>query len=420
MSKQTFVMTPKNYPRPLEVFGEHAAVVKKVYPGMAGDFNPCNGCSGSVGNHGRTGLRPRLPWEQKAALGVKGCLGSRFVAIDPVKSDQSSRIAVLGAPNDLGASQRGSLMGPAALRTAGLLTLLEGLGFDVTDHGDLSIAGMADLADVPPEKANHYREIQRWTRVLSMRGYEIARSGAVPIFLGGDHSLSMGSVNAMARHWQEIGRELFVLWLDAHADYNTPTTTLTANMHGMAASFLCGENGLDGLLGDEPRASITPDRLKLFGTRSIDKLEKDLLRARSVSIAGMREIDEFGVGVPMRRFIEKVRARDGVLHVSFDVDFLDPDVAPGVGTTVPGGATYHEAHLVMEMLHDSGLVGSVDIVELNPFLDERGRTARTVVELIGSLFGQQITDRGSPWPSAAASTVCNPRLSRSGGPSRRS
>jgi arginase len=323
------------------------------------------------------------------------------VTIGPVKSDQSIPIAVLGAPIDLGASQRGTLMGPAALRTAGLLTLLEGLGFDVADHGDLCIAGMDDLTDAPPREANHYREIQRWTRALSSRGYDIARSGAVPIFLGGDHSLSMGSVNAMARHWQDIGRELFVLWLDAHADYNTPSTTLTANMHGMAAAFLCGEGGLDGLLGDEPRTPIGPDRLKLFGTRSIDKLEKDLLRERGVSVADMREIDEFGVGVLIRRFIDKVSSRDGVLHVSFDVDFLDPAVAPGVGTTVPGGATYREAHLVMEMLHDCGLVRSVDIVELNPFLDERGRTARTAVELIGSLFGQQITDR--PTPSNAIS-----------------
>jgi arginase len=311
-------------------------------------------------------------------------------------TDPARSIAVLGAPIDMGASQRGTLMGPAALRTAGLLTVLESLGFAVTDHGDLSIADIADLADAPPAKANHYREIQRWTRALSRRGHELARSGAIPIFLGGDHSLSMGSVNAMARHWQESGRELFVLWLDAHADYNTPATTLTANMHGMAASFLCGEGGLDHLLGDEPRASIDPGRLELFGTRSIDRLEKDLLRARGVSVADMRQIDEFGVGLPIRRVIDKVRARNGVLHVSFDVDFLDPDVAPGVGTTVPGGATYREAHLVMEMLHDSGVVGSVDIVELNPFLDERGRTARIAVELIGSLFGQQITDRPTP------------------------
>jgi arginase len=224
----------------------------------------------------------------------------------------------------------------------------------------------------------------------------MARSGAVPIFLGGDHSLSMGSVNGIARHCGEQGRELFVLWLDAHTDYNTPATTITGNMHGMSAAFLCGEPGLDGLLGQEPRASIGSDQLEVFGARSIDRLEMDLLRDRQVSVADMRQIDEFGVGVLIRRVIDKVKARHGVLHVSFDVDFLDPDVAPGVGTTVPGGATYREAHLVMELLHDSGLVRSVDIVELNPFLDERGRTARTAVELIGSLFGQQITDRPTP------------------------
>ena len=316
--------------------------------------------------------------------------------VDASKPNPAKTIALLGAPIDIGASQRGTLMGPAALRTAGLLTVLDGLGFDVHDHGDLSIGEVAELDDVPPDTARHYREIQRWTRALSLRAHALARSGAIPIFLGGDHTLSMGSVNGIARHWHEVGRELFVIWLDAHADYNTPKTTLSGNMHGMSAAFLCGEPGLDGLLGDEPRASLDPDQLELFGVRSIDKPEKDLLRERRVSIADMRQIDEFGVAVLIRRVIDKVLARNGVLHVSFDVDFLDPSLAPGVGTTVPGGATYREAHLVMEMLHDSGLVRSADIVELNPFLDERGRTARTAVELIGSLFGQQITDRPTP------------------------
>jgi arginase len=307
-----------------------------------------------------------------------------------------SQIAVLGAPIEIGASQRGTLMGPAALRTAGLVTLLRGLGFAVKDHGDMAIDAVPELTDAVPGSAKHYREIQRWIRTLSARAYELAHSGAIPIFLGGDHSLSMGSVNGIARHCRETGRELFVLWLDAHTDYNTPATTITGNMHGMSAAFLCGERGLDGLLGQEPRASIDPDQLEVFGARSIDKLELDLLRDRRVSVADMRQIDEFGVAVLIRRVIDKVRARNGVLHVSFDVDFLDPSVAPGVGTTVPGGATYREAHLVMELLHDSGLVRSLDIVELNPFLDERGRTARTAVELIGSLFGQQITDRPTP------------------------
>ena len=245
------------------------------------------------------------------------------------------KVALLGAPIEIGASQRGTLMGPAALRTAGLLTLFDALGFAVEDHGDLSIGEVAELADEPPDSARHYREIQRWIRLLSKRAYELALSGTIPIFLGGDHSLSMGSVNGLARHWREAGRELFVVWLDAHADYNTPATTLSGNMHGMSAAFLCGEPGLDGLLGDEPRASIDPDRLELFGVRSIDRLEKDLLRARRVSVADMRQIDEFGVGVLMRRVIDKVKARNGVLHVSFDVDFLDPSLAPGVGTVVP-------------------------------------------------------------------------------------
>ncbi|MFZ0766617.1 MAG: arginase [Bradyrhizobium sp.] len=311
-------------------------------------------------------------------------------------SEQQKKIAVLGAPIEIGASQHGTLMGPDALRTAGLLTLLEGLGFAVEDHGNLTVDGVAALDDTPPDNSKHYREIQRWIRTISARAYDLARSGAIPIFVGGDHSLSMGSINGVARHCREQGKELFVMWLDAHADYNTPATTITGNMHGMSAAFLCGEEGLDGLLGNEPRAPIDSSRLELFGTRSIDKLEKDLVRLRRISVADMRKIDEFGVSVLIRRVIDKVKAVDGVLHLSFDIDFLDPEVAPGVGTMVPGGATYREAHLIMELLNDSGIVHSLDIVELNPFLDERGRTARSVVELIGSLFGQQITDRPTP------------------------
>jgi arginase len=287
-------------------------------------------------------------------------------------------------------------MGPAALRTAGIARLLEQMGISVEDHGDIAIPAV--VADTPPPaNAKFYDEVKTWIRSLSERSFWLARSGAIPIFMGGDHSLSMGSVNGVARYWQEEkGRPLFVLWLDAHADYNTPDTTITGNMHGMSAAFLCGEPGLDNLLGGIMRASIGPDQLDLFGIRSIDPLEKQLVRERRVAIADMRAIDEFGVSVLIRRVIERVKAKNGVLHVSFDVDFLDPSVAPGVGTTVPGGATYREAHLIMELLHDSGLVRSLDIVELNPFLDERGRTARVAVELIGSLFGLQITDRQTP------------------------
>src|ERR1700704_4253504 len=307
------------------------------------------------------------------------------------------RIPLLGVPIEIGASQRGTLMGPDALRTAGIGRVLEQLDFCVEDHGNLAVPAAAAPAGPPRANAKYYDEIKTWIRLLSERAFELARSGAVPLFMGGDHSLSMGSVNGVARYWQqEMKRPLFVLWLDAHADYNTPDTTETGNMHGMSSAFLCGEPGLDRLLGDGPRVSISPDQLDLFGIRSIDPLEKQLVRERRVAIADMRAIDEFGVAVLIRRVIERVKARNGVLHVSLDIDFLDPAVAPGVGTTVPGGATYREAHLVMELLHDSGLVRSIDIVELNPFLDERGRTARVAVELIGSLFGLQITDRRTP------------------------
>jgi arginase len=321
----------------------------------------------------------------------------KVAAMSEADTPKKPRIALLGVPLEVGASQPGTLMGPDALRTAGIGRVLDQLGFLVEDHGNLAAPEILAADSSPPANAKYYEEIKAWTHAISQRAWRLARSGALPIFMGGDHSLSMGSVNGVARYWQtEMNRPVFVLWLDAHADYNTPQTTMTGNMHGMSASFLCGEPGLDGLLGDEPRVCLAPDRLDLFGTRSIDPPERKLVRDRHIAVADMRAIDEFGVGVLIRRVIERVRAHNGVLHVSFDVDFLDPDIAPGVGTTVPGGATYREAHLVMELLHDSGLVRSVDIVELNPFLDERGRTARVAVELIGSLFGLQITDRPTP------------------------
>ena len=307
------------------------------------------------------------------------------------------RVALLGIPVDIGASQRGTVMGPDAMRTAGLGAVLKTLGIAVEDHGNISIANTSAADDTPPANAKHYRDIQSWTRAISPHAFRLMQSGAIPIFLGGDHSLAMGSINGVARYWQTQRRELFVLWLDAHADYNTPATTLTGNMHGMAAAFLCGEPGLDGLLGNaEPRATISPTQLDLFGIRSIDPLEKALVRERRIALADMRQIDEFGVGVLIKRVIERVRARNGVLHLSFDVDFLDPGLAPGVGTTVQGGATYREAHLIMELLHDSGLVHSVSVGARSPRLGERGRTASVAVELIGSLFGQQITDRRTP------------------------
>jgi arginase len=304
------------------------------------------------------------------------------------------RVALLGAPIDLGASLRGACMGPAALRIAGLVEALRERGFEVEDHGDVAPRNPAPPVSGRGERARNLAEIAAWARSLSDAAYETMRDGAMPVFLGGDHSLSMGSVNGVARHAAEAGRELFVLWLDAHADFNTPASTPSGNMHGMSAALLCGEEGLEEVFGSEPRRFVDPANLHLFGIRSIDRDERNLLVARGIDVVDMRLIDEHGASVLMRRVLERVAARNGMLHVSFDLDALDPAIAPGVGTDVPGGLTYREAHLIMEMLHDSGLVTSLDVVELNPYLDDRGRSARLAVDLVSSLFGRQVFARG--------------------------
>ncbi len=305
-------------------------------------------------------------------------------------------ITVLGAPVDAGAGQRGASMGPTALRIAGLVETLRSLDLEVEDAGDLPAPALLSSNEVQActiGRSLNLPLVAAWARLLSARAYALMQAGRLPIFLGGDHSLSMGTVNGVARHAQQAGRPLVVLWLDAHADFNTPETTPSGNMHGMSAALIAGEPGFDAVFGPEPRVSIPPGSLHLFGIRSIDREERALLRARGVDVVDMRLLDEFGVSVPLRRVLDGVAAMGALLHVSLDVDFLDPWIAPGVGTTVPGGATFREAHLVMELLHESGLMTSLDVVELNPFLDERGRSALLLVDLLASLFGRRIMDR---------------------------
>jgi arginase len=299
-------------------------------------------------------------------------------------------ITVLGAPVEAGASIPGSAMGPAMLRTAGIVKSLRDLGCDVEDRGDLALPNSLVHSTAPEGKTHRFADVSAWARLLARATYAIARAGRTPIVLGGDHSLAMGSIGGVARHAAEAGRELFVLWLDAHSDFNTPLTSPSGNMHGMAAAMLCREPGFEGVFGDEPHGFIEPGRLHLFGIRSIDSGERRLLRDRGVDVVDMRMLDEHGFAVSTRRIIDRVRARDGLLHVSLDVDFLDPTIAPGVGTAVPGGATYREAHLVMELLYESGLKPSLDLVELNPFLDDRAKSALLLVDLTASLFGRQV------------------------------
>jgi arginase len=300
------------------------------------------------------------------------------------------KIDLIGAPIDAGAGRRGCVMGAEALRVAEIEATFASLGHEVADRGD--VKPVADPTLRLEGTARNAGQIAGWTRALDEAGYQSIRRDGFPVFLGGDHSLSMGSVSGVARHAAEAGRPLFVLWLDAHSDFNTPATSPSGNMHGMPVAFFCGEAGFDGIL-PASRALVPAKNVFQLGIRSIDPAERDAIGVRGLNVFDMRSLDERGTAAIMREVIGTVAAAGGLLHVSLDVDFLDPDVAPGVGTTVPGGATFREAHLVMEMLCDSGLAASLDLVELNPFLDDRGKSARIMVELAASLFGRRIFDR---------------------------
>ncbi|MBY8917855.1 arginase [Nitratireductor sp. L1-7-SE] len=297
---------------------------------------------------------------------------------------------ILGIPVQDGAGRMGCEMGPSALRTAGLVAALGELGHQVSDLGTV-VPKPQDVKphDNPALKA--LPEIVAWTDAISEAAYAAGEDG-MPIFLGGDHSMAAGTLAGMARRAAEADRPLFVLWLDAHPDFHTLDTTASGNLHGVPLAYASGQAGFDGFF---PRlhTPIDPTRICALGLRSVDPAEHTALRGAGVTVHDMRAIDEHGIAPLLRAFLERVAAEGGRLHVSLDVDFLDPAIAPAVGTTVPGGATFREAHLAMEMLHDSGLVTSLDLVELNPFLDERGRTATLLVDLTASLLGRRIMDR---------------------------
>ncbi|TIT64758.1 MAG: arginase [Mesorhizobium sp.] len=300
------------------------------------------------------------------------------------------RCRIVGAPVQDGAGRMGCEMGPSALRTAGLAEMLSGLGHAVEDMGAVQpipvrrvVHGNLALKALP--------EISAWTSAIAAAAYT-ASEDAMPIFLGGDHSISAGTVSGLARRASEAGRPLFVLWLDAHPDFHTLDTTASGNLHGVPLAYASGQAGFSGYFPDLP-AAVDPKRICTMGLRSVDPAERSALNQAGVIVHDMRAIDEHGIAPLLRAFLARVSDEDGLLHVSLDVDFLDPSIAPAVGTTVPGGATFREAHLVMEMLSDSGLVSSLDLVELNPFLDDRGRTATLMVDLTASLMGRRIMDR---------------------------
>ena len=294
-------------------------------------------------------------------------------------------LSLIGVPTDIGAGHRGASMGPEALRVANLLARLARRGLDVVDRGNLQ--GPLNPWQPPQNGYRHLPEVVTWNKAVHEAVYAELAEGRLPIMLGGDHCLAIGSISAVARHCRDTGKTLRVLWLDAHADFNTADATPSGNIHGMPVACLCG-NGPQELIelgGQVP--AIKADVVRQIGIRSVDEGEKRLVRESQVSIFDMRHIDEVG----MKRTMEEALAgvdKNTHLHISFDVDFLDPTIAPGVGTTVRGGPNYREAQLCMEMIADTGRVGSLDIVELNPAFDKKNQTARLAVDLVESLFGK--------------------------------
>ena len=295
---------------------------------------------------------------------------------------------LVGAPVDSGKKRAGCLMGPDAYHTAGLARALLKLGHTVSDLGNITAAPVAKVQTTL--SAYQLEETIGWTKNLAKTAHS-AITDAVPIFLGGDHALSLGSISGVTRYATAQGRPQFVLWLDAHSDFHTLETSTSGNLHGTPLAYLTGRDGFPGF--PELHTPIPQENVCMLGLRSIDRPELDALASSRISRHDMREIDEHGIAQPLSQFLTRVAAAGGMLHVSLDVDFLDPSVAPAVGTTVPGGATVREAHLVMEMLHDSGLMTSLDLGELNPFLDERGKTALLMVDLAASAFGRRVFDR---------------------------
>jgi len=297
-------------------------------------------------------------------------------------------VTLIGAPTDIGAGARGASMGPEALRVAQIGPTLQAHGVDVLDRGNL--AGPPNPWQQPVDGHRHLAEVVAWNEVVHEAVLAELQGGRLPILLGGDHSLAVGSISAVARHCREAGRKLRVLWLDAHADFNTSALTPSGNLHGMPVACLCGHGpqALTQLGGPHPGGRILePRAIRQIGIRSVDAGEKRFVHEAGLEVFDMRFIDEMGMRHTMELALATLDAQTH-LHVSFDVDFLDPEIAPGVGTTVPGGPTYREAQLCMEMIADTGRLASLDVMELNPALDVRNKTAQLAVDLIESLFGK--------------------------------
>jgi arginase len=300
------------------------------------------------------------------------------------------KIKVIGVPLDLGASRRGVDMGPSAVRVAGLEARLEALGHEVTDGGNISVA-IAETKSSGHQSARYLKEItDTCTRTAEMV-LKTLNEGMTPVILGGDHSVAAGSVSGVAEFYRKQNQKIGLIWIDAHADMNTPSSSPSGNVHGMPLSALVGlePEPLANILGFAPK--VLPENVVLIGVRDIDPAEKENIRRAGISeVYTMRDIDERGMRAVMEEALRAVGRGTAGYHVSLDMDWIDPEDAPGVGTPVRGGATYREAHLAMEIIADHGRMVSLEVVEVNPVIDEHNRTADLAVELISSAFGKKI------------------------------
>ena len=300
-----------------------------------------------------------------------------------------TKVAIIGAPMDLGAGRRGVDMGPSALRLAGLDERVEALGYDVLDFGNIKV-DQPESVPVGHERARYLPQIATICEKLAAKVEEALDQGRMPLVLGGDHSIAVGTVSGVASFYRKRGGKIGLIWIDAHADMNTPESSPSGNVHGMPLSCCIGigPQELTHIGGFTPK--VEGAAVALVGIRDVDQLEKAQVQSTGISAFSMRAIDEEG----LRQVIEKaiaIASKDTIgFHVSFDMDSVDPDEAPGVGTPVRGGLTYREAHLVMEIINDSGKMLSMEIVEVNPVLDQANRTAILGVELAGSALGKRI------------------------------
>ena len=298
-------------------------------------------------------------------------------------------VHVLGVPMDLGSGRRGVDMGPSAIRIAGLAERLRELGHEVVDEGDLVIKNMEELK-VGDARARYLAEIARAARLEAGKVERIMAKGHFPLVLGGDHSIAVGTVSGIAAFCRTRRKKLGLLWIDAHGDIKTSETSPSGNIHGMPVASLLGEGPeeLTGIGGPDPK--VSPRNVALVGIRSLDDGEKVRLKRHGVQVHTMSDVDRSGIHRIMKKALARVTDGTDYVHVSFDLDAVDPTVAPGVGTPVKGGLDYREAHLIMELLHDSGVMTSLEMVEVNPILDDRNASGLFAVELVQSAFGKKI------------------------------